>query len=273
MNFESIDLTVKSFDDINLHYKKDLIDNPKAIILISHGLAEHCGRYDYTSKKLNSFGYSVYRYDLRGHGLSDGRRGFIKKVDDLFEDANTFVNLIKSENPGKPIFMLGHSLGGHILAGFGCKYKDKVNGMIFCSSLICDNFGYTDVEEENPDPYTLIPECNVHDLTHDLEAIYSYENDGLVLEYITLGMYNALNESCSTIENIIPDFKYPSLIIHSSSDSIVSPEDSKYLFNNITSNDKEFMLINGLYHKLLDEIMKDEILLKISSWMDLRIEK
>lgn len=271
MNFESIDLTVKSFDDINLHYKRDLIDNPKAVILISHGLAEHCGRYDYTSKKLNDFGYSVYRYDHRGHGLSDGRRGFIKKADDLFEDANTFVDLVKLENPNKPIFMLGYSLGGHTLAGFGCKYKDKVSGMVFCSSLICDTLGLTDIGYKSLEPYTLIPECNSHDLTHDLEAIYSYENDSLVLENITLGMYNSLKESCHTIENKLADFNYPCLILHSSSDTVVSSDDSKLLYDKISSTDKELMLLNGLYHKLLDEIMKDEILNKISNWIDDRI--
>lgn len=273
MNFESIDLTIKSFDDINLHYKKDIIDNPKAIILISHGLAEHCGRYDYTSKKLNSFGYSVYRYDHRGHGLSDGRRGYIKKTSDLFEDANAFVDLVRSENLETPIFMLGHSLGGHILTGFGSKYKNKVDGMIFCSPLVCDTYRYTDIQCPSIDPYTLIPDCNVHYLTHDLEAIHSYENDDLVLENITLGMYNALRESCTTINSTISNFNYPSLVIHSCSDSVVSCEDSKFLFDSISSDDKEIVLLNGLYHKLLDEIMKDEILSKISSWIDLRIKK
>lgn len=271
MNFENTYLTMKSFDNINLHYRKDIIDNPKAIVLISHGLAEHCGRYDYTSRKLNDFGYSVYRYDHRGHGLSDGRRGFIRQTDDLFEDANTFVNLVKSENPNIPIFMLGHSMGGHTLAGFGYKYKNKVNGMIFCSSLICDTLDFTDLEYTDLDPYTLIPECNSHEITHDLEAIYSYENDYLVLESITLGMYNALKESCNTITEKLHDFNYPSLIIHGSSDNIVSCEDSKFLYDNINSTDKEIKILNGLYHKLLDEIVKDELINEISKWIDLRI--
>lgn len=273
MNFESIDLTIKSFDDINLHYKKDFIENPKAIILISHGLAEHSGRYDYTSRKLNDFGYSVYRYDHRGHGLSDGRRGYIKHIDDLFEDANTFVDFVRLENPNVPIFMLGHNLGGHILTGFGCKYESKVDGMIFCSSLICDSNGYTNTECDSLDPFTLVRESNVHNLTHDLEAIHSYENDNLVLEYITQGMYKALKESCISLQNHICSYSYPCLIIHSCTDSIISCDDSKYLFDNISSDDKEIILLSGLYHKLLDEIIKDEILSKISNWIDARVKK
>lgn len=271
MSFKITDLYIKSFDDINLHYRKDLVDNPKAIILISHGLAEHCGRYNYTTKKLNSFGYSVYRYDHRGHGLSDGRRGYIKKADNLFEDANTLIDLIKLENPDIPIFIIGHNMGGHVLSGFGSKYKNKVNGMIFCGALICDAYGLTNLEYNNDDPFTLIPEDVSHDLTHDIDVLDSYGNDDLILSNITLSMYNALNESSNNMINTLSNFSYPCLILHGSSDTIVSQEDSKFLYGNISSNDKEIRILNGLYHRLLDEIVKDEILDEISKWINSRI--
>ena len=271
MSFEITDLYIKSFDDINLHYRKDLVDNPKAIILISHGLAEHCGRYDYTAKKLNSFGYSVYRYDHRGHGLSDGRRGYIKEADNLFKDSNTLIDLIKLENPNIPVFMLGHSMGGHVLAGVGSKYKNKVNGMIFCGALICDTFGSTNPECDRDDPLTLISEDISHGLTHDIDILYSYENDDLVLNNITLAMYSSLRESSNSMVNILSNFTYPCLILHGSSDTIVSQEDSRFLYENISSSDKEIRILNGLYHRLLDEIVKDEILDEISKWIDARI--
>ncbi|MEF9990679.1 MAG: alpha/beta hydrolase [Romboutsia sp.] len=268
MNFENTYLTIKSFDDINLHYKKNIIDSPKAVILILHGLAEHSGRYEYTTKKLNSFGYSVYRYDHRGHGMSDGKRGFLKDTDNLVEDTNGFIDLIKSENPNIPIFMLGHSVGGHVLAEFGSKYKNKINGMIFSSPLICDTIGLCNFDFNNIDPYALVAECNSHDLTHDINAMTSYESDFLILENITLGMYCALNKSCKNIKDKLENFNYPCFIIHGSSDTVVSCEDSKFLYEHIASIDKELKILNGLYHKLLDEIVKDEILYEISKWIE-----
>ncbi|HSQ88297.1 alpha/beta fold hydrolase [Romboutsia sp.] len=271
MNFKNIDLAVKSFDNINLHYKKDLVDNPKAVILISHGLAEHCKRYDYVTKKLNSFKYSVYRYDHRGHGLSDGRRGHLNDYNTLFKDMNTMVDLIKSENKNIPIFIIGHGIGGHSLVGFGSNYLNKVDGMIFSSPLICDYNSLTDIKCIENDPFMLIPNSNSHELTHDFDTMDSYENDSLILNSVTLGIYNELNKSCKNMINILSNFNYPCLILHSLSDSIVSYEDSNFLYENISSEDKEVKLLSGLYHKLLDEIVKDEILIEISKWINIRL--
>ena len=138
MSLGMVSLSIKAFDEINLYYKKDLIDNPKAVILISHGLAEHCQRYDYVTNKLNNLGYNVYRYDHRGHGLSDGKRGHLSDVNNLVNDANTILELIKSENPNSPIFLLGQDVGGHTFLEYGCQYKDSVQGIILCSPLVCD---------------------------------------------------------------------------------------------------------------------------------------
>ena len=65
-------------DNIELFVQKNLVENPKAIIVIVHGLAEHLGRYDYVASKLNDWGYSVYRFDNQGHGKSEGKRTYIK---------------------------------------------------------------------------------------------------------------------------------------------------------------------------------------------------
>ncbi|MDU2199260.1 MAG: alpha/beta hydrolase, partial [Peptostreptococcaceae bacterium] len=74
--------------------------------------------------------------------------------------------------------------------------------------------------------------------------------------------------------NIIDDlykFKFPCLILHDSSDSTVSHNDSKFLFDNILSRDKDIRILNGLYHRLLDEIVKDEIIEEISKWIEKRL--
>lgn len=271
MDFESIGLAIKSFDDINIHYKKNMVDNPSAIILISHGLAEHSGRYDYTVNKLNSFGYGVYRYDHRGHGLSDGRRGYLKDTSYLFEDLNSIVDLIKSENPNLPIFLLGHSIGGHSLAGFGCKYKDKVNGMVFSSPLVCDSGNWFDFYDYDDEPFLSVPVPNPHSLSHDIKAIDSYEKDSLILDNLTIEMYKALSISCDNMVSDLKNFTYPCFIVHGSSDTIVSCEDSKFFYENISSTDKELRILNGLYHSLLDEVVKDELLEEISKWIEVRL--
>ena len=55
-------------DGIKLYLQTDRIENPRGIVVIVHGLCEHCGRYDYVTERLNTAGYSIYRFDHRGHG-------------------------------------------------------------------------------------------------------------------------------------------------------------------------------------------------------------
>ena len=57
---------IPSYDGLELFFTRDPVEAGRAVILIVHGMAEHCRRYDYVKYKLNAAGYSVYRYDNRG---------------------------------------------------------------------------------------------------------------------------------------------------------------------------------------------------------------
>ena len=84
---------------------------PRAILLLVHGLAEHSGRYLNLVNELVPAGFLVCALDHRGHGLSDGRRCYVKRFDDYVEDLNTYVNIVRGAYPDIKIFMVGHSLG------------------------------------------------------------------------------------------------------------------------------------------------------------------
>src|SRR5574344_306324 len=100
-------------DRETLHFTEDIISKPLANILIIHGIAEHSGRYDHVVKALNKAKFNVFRFDLRGHGRSGGKRGYVKNLDTLLSDVYYLVEYIKGKYRGK-IFLLGHSLGGGI---------------------------------------------------------------------------------------------------------------------------------------------------------------
>ena len=86
----------------------------KAAILIVHGLGEHCGRYTNVVNYLVPQGYAVYGFDLPGHGKSEGVREFVKEFADYIQTVTAIYNIVQVEQPGKPVFLLGHSMGGLI---------------------------------------------------------------------------------------------------------------------------------------------------------------
>ncbi|HLR64629.1 MAG TPA: lysophospholipase [Pseudogracilibacillus sp.] len=111
-------------------------EKPKAIIQIAHGMAEHAKRYDHFAHFLLSKGFHVYANDHRGHGdtihLPDERgfyapeKGFEKVVSDM-EQLN---DIIHEENPGVPVFLLGHSMGSFLSRRYAQLYGKTIAGLI-----------------------------------------------------------------------------------------------------------------------------------------------
>ncbi len=81
------------------------------MVVIVHGICEHSGRYDYTASRFNQWGYSVYRFDLRGHGRSGGQRGFVENYERFIDDTDLVVNAARQENPGLPHISSGPQYG------------------------------------------------------------------------------------------------------------------------------------------------------------------
>ena len=102
----------ESFDGTELYGKTDSVADPRGVVVIVHGLCEHQGRYDYLTMRLNAQGYSVYRFDHRGHGRSKGTKVFYSAFDEIAKDIDVVVDRAIAENPESPLFIVGHSMGG-----------------------------------------------------------------------------------------------------------------------------------------------------------------
>ena len=124
---------------MRLYMKKDVPADAKVICVIVHGLCEHQGRYDYLVGKFNAAGIGTYRFDHRGHGRSEGERTYYDSFHDMIDDAKAIVDLAKSEHPDKPVFLLGHSMGGFCVSLFGAKYPGAVKGIVMSGALTHDN--------------------------------------------------------------------------------------------------------------------------------------
>jgi len=91
---------------------------PWATVLIVHGIAEHSGRYERTGRLLAEAGLDVHAFDLRGHGLSGGRRVYVRTWDDFLDDLA--CRLVAVREPGRPVVLFGHSMGALISLTYAC---------------------------------------------------------------------------------------------------------------------------------------------------------
>src|SRR6476660_2963969 len=111
-------------------------DEPRGVVVISHGLNAHSGLYEWAAQQFTSNGLAVYALDHRGRGRSEGERFFVEKFADWTEDLATFIDIVKAREPGLPVFLLGHSAGGVIACGYALEHQDEIAG------LICEDFAY-----------------------------------------------------------------------------------------------------------------------------------
>lgn len=94
----------------------------RAIVLLCHGLAEHSARYLPLARHLSRRGYAVYAFDHRGHGHTTapdaprGRFAWREGEARLLEDLAAVRARARADNPGLPVILFGHSMGGMIAA-------------------------------------------------------------------------------------------------------------------------------------------------------------
>lgn len=267
---------VKVKDETELYFKKDIPEDLKAIFVFVHGVCEHCGRYKYITDKFNSFGYGVYRYDNRGHGKSGGVRGFVKSFMDFIDDADVIVSMAKEENKGLPVFMLGHSMGAFISACYGIKYTDKLSGQILSGTPAIE-LPLPAIRMLKKLPYNILQKIRLGNklgsvVSRDKTVADEYKNDVLNLKKATIKMSGEMFiKGPVWLKEHINAYSYPCLLLHGGGDLIVAPKASRWLFENITSIDKQLKIYDDLYHEIYNEQEKDIVIEDVHKWVEKRI--
>jgi alpha-beta hydrolase superfamily lysophospholipase len=115
------------------------IENPKAVVQIFHGMAEHAGRYKEFAEFLNDKGFAVYADDHRGHGKTAGTVEELGCIDQdgfnkIVEDEYIINNYIREKHRDLPLFIFGHSFGSFVAQEYMLKHGKEVAGVVLCGS-------------------------------------------------------------------------------------------------------------------------------------------
>ncbi|HCX03555.1 MAG TPA: alpha/beta hydrolase [Clostridiales bacterium] len=269
---------IDSFDTTNLYLLMNKVKSPKAVVIIVHGLAEYGERYNYFANALNSKNISVYRFDLRGHGKSGGQKGWVDKYEDYINDLGEIVSLAKKENENLPVFIFGHSMGGFISAGYGIKHKNEVDGIILSAAALRKPEDVKGIKGIFVSILNKIyPSFKMKNnlgklVSRDKKIVEKYEKDPLILRRISIKLYyEFLIEGIDWLQKKVKGFNYKTLILHGKDDKIINHESSIEFMENISSDDKNLIIYDDLYHEILNEKEKDKVIIDIINWIEERI--
>ena len=249
----------------------------KAVVVIVHGLAEHSGRYSHVAKGLNENGYAVYSFDLRLHGRSGGAKAFVKSFDDYLADLDVFLARVREKEPLKPLFVLGHSMGGTITTLYEITRKPDIRGLMLSGAAL--KMG----DDIAPILITLsgiigtilpkLPTVKLDSgaISRDPQVIRSYDADPLNYRGGTPARTGAeIVRATKIIGERMEAIEVPLLIMHGTADRLANIEGSKELNDRASSSDKTLKLYEGLYHEILNEPENEEVIADIVEWMNSR---
>lgn len=256
-------------NNVLINVVENIVENSSKIIIITHGLAEHHKRYDNLVNVLNQNNISVVRYDLRGHGFSQGKRGSNWCYKYFLNDLHEIVKYIKTKYNQK-IILFGHSMGGLIVNLYATFYKD-IDGVI--SSAAPTDF-LKDVLPLRVIYWPLLGFINksnnlAHDmLTHDKKIEDNYNNDPLVLKSFKLSLIGSMMVSgVRTLKRRYKKINTRILYIHGKKDKIVPYEFSFNIFNKIPSKDKKIILLEESYHEIFNDYEKEKAINYLLEWV------
>ena len=102
----------------------------RAVLINVHGIGDHSGLYPMLPEHFVPRGWVVHAFDLRGNGRSPGKRGHIDRWSRLRDDLDRFLNVVRAEERGRPLFLLGNSLGGLVVLDYALHHAKGLNGVI-----------------------------------------------------------------------------------------------------------------------------------------------
>ena len=248
---------------------------PRAVLVIVHGLKDHSARYAEFADRLAQHGYLVRAFDLKGHGSSDGRRVYVDDFDEYAADLDTFVKRARLE--GKPLFVLGHSMGGAISTDWVLTRKPKLDGLLLSgAALETDVSGFTrGAVRFTGTVFKLLAvfSLDLDKFSRDPAVVAACKADPLVDQgngpAITA---RELLNAISFIGEHMEDVEVPLLAMHGGADVITLPEGSRELVRRARSKDKTLKIYDGLYHDLLHEPEKEQVMTDIAAWLDAHVK-
>ena len=245
----------------------------KGTLIIVHGLKDYADRYSELAFTAVGKGYAVHALDLRGHGDSAGDRVWVDRFDEYLDDLEGFVARVQKEEPGKPLFLLGHSMGGAIVTLYTQTRKPKLAGLITSAGALGSDApaGLVGVVKvfSVVAPRLAVFELDDANFSRDPKVVESMKNDPLIFDgkgpartaSELLGAIATLREKAGTLT-------VPLLTLHGTADKVTPPAGSAWLVEQAGSKDKTHHAFPGLVHDLLHEPERAQVIEVILGWMD-----
>jgi len=231
------------FQETKLYYQRWTIPNHKGTVLVTHGHGEHSDSYHRLVQTLNQAGWQVLAWDWRGHGRSEGVRGYANHFNEYCNDFEIWVERLLPDltQNQKPISLFAHSMGGLIQLKVLANHPQwPITAQILCNPLlgvaleipVFKKWGAEWLGQYLP-KVTLSNEVKDEDLTRDPLVLKEYQRDSLRHDRISARVYLGALDTMNLVQDRATRIRFPTLLQLSPQDQVVSPGESRRFFESL----------------------------------------
>jgi alpha-beta hydrolase superfamily lysophospholipase len=249
----------------------------RAVLIIIHGLGDHSGLYPALVEHFQSRNITVHAMDLRGNGQSGGPRGYVEHWKDYREDLRRFVDLVRGEEAGQAIFLLGNSLGGLIVLDYALSHPEGLRGVIAASaplgrlSVPAPLLALGRVLSRVWPRFSLRTGMDLSGLARDPVVVQTMLADPLFHRVGTARLSTEVVAAIDRVQAAAPRFPLPLLVLHGSADRMVPPEGSRAFVARVGHPDRELREYAGAFHVLFADLDYQRVLTDLEQWIEARL--
>ena len=247
--------------------------SPQAVVVQVHGLGGHGGLYMPLVRALIAVGYAVYAPDLRGHGRSQGQRGYINSWEEFREDIQRFLVRVRSREPQAPLFLLGHSLGATITLDFLLYQPDGVQGAIVCTPALGDvkaspvRIILGQILSRIWPRFSLETGFDPSVASRDCAVVAAYDLDPLRHKQATARLVTEYFATIARIQAHAADWQLPLLVLTGGADRVVASAGGRRFFQQVTFPDKTLREYPEAYHDLFNDFDALQAIADVETWL------
>jgi alpha-beta hydrolase superfamily lysophospholipase len=252
--------------------------DPRGVVVLCHGYAEHARRYDHVAQRFGEAGLVVYALDLRGHGRSEGKRVYLKDMSEYTGDFQCLVGIAAAEYPALKLVVLGHSMGGGVVFAYGVEHPDDYAAMVLSGPAIAAQDGVSPVMKVVAKTLgKVLPGLPVEDLpadavSRDPEVVAAYQADPMVHHgKLPAGIARALIGVGETMPQRAGRLTAPLLVVHGEQDKLIPVAGSRQLIDCVGTSDVHLKVYPELYHEVFNEPERAVVLDDVVSWIESKL--
>lgn len=271
---EHVEGRLSGVEDVELFWQGWLPDgDPSGVLLLSHGIGEHSGRYGHVVDELVGDGWAVYGLDHRGHGRSGGTRVHARRYEGLVSDLETFRALVAARHPGLPVFLLGHSMGGQIALAHAVAHQRELAGLVLSAPALANDIVPSRLVPALQVIARVLPTIrpvgiDVTRISRDPDVVRDYQDDPLVHHgNPTLALGAAVYAQMELLTARSGELRLPVLVQHGTEDALTDPKGTLRLEAACGSPDTTVRWYEGLWHEIYNEPDRARPLGDLRTWL------